>query len=172
MDRRLVFPIADTLELVRGLMANVKEPDADVPAMLIIQTGDHVTFIPASHVDDAEKELLFRFILPALICKMKAQTVVHVSMMWIAKHPLPPGGLERDAEGKAINEHGPPSQDPNRQEALMVVEVKSVGVKVFISDVVRSDLPPIFGEFKELPKTEAYLMRHAQRALRDVSAPG
>jgi len=171
-------PLDATVAAVDRLAKKLRAPDADVRPTLIIQTPWETKIMDAVTRDPEEKDLLYRVAVPNFIAKTKARSVTLVTMMWFTSHALPEGGesaLVRNEEGIVQPPDGiMPRDSPNREERLMVVEATATSTEMFWARVVRSPTdPPRFDPLEPLEaRYEAYILRHAQRALRAVAGPG
>jgi len=164
-----------TLKAVRKVANGLKNPNADVPPAVIVQTPWEIKVFTDFGKNPDERDLIFRMALPDFIMKTKAKAVIYISMAWFTEHPVPPSGLDklRDETGRLPYPDGvPPSKSPNRKEMLVVAEVTASNSAIFCAKVTRfENTPPLIEDLEEMPG-ESYVLRHAQRALRAVAGPG
>ena len=120
------------------------KPDDDwVPIAFLMGPDGQATFPIAEFMDnDRTKDLLAEFILPQVIKKFRAHTLVMVMSAWQGR-TIPKGVDWQDRPR--------PSEDPERTEILMLIEYKAEGVtRQTVANIIRhEDSPPTLGEWDD-----------------------
>lgn len=127
------------------------EPDDDWAPVVFMRNRDNEQanlLLSEFMENDYSKDLLADVILPGAIRKFQAETVVMVISTWVS-----------ETSSKALNEKGAyvrPSQQADRQERLMIMELKREGVtrEAFAEIIRHESSPPTLGEWEDIEATE------------------
>lgn len=123
-------------------------------AMLVIGLPDGMS--------SEENKDIVAMMMHALAVKTKARGMTFLSTVWVSHIPAPIMGEDlsdetasataKDEAMAHVKQHGPPSEDPNREEKLMLLSIyyggENDGTKTILADIVRSDGPPELKNWK------------------------
>jgi hypothetical protein len=128
------------------------KPDDDWAPMMFLQgthDGHPVSPIVPLHTfmhNDTQKDFLAEIVLPAVIKEFKADIVILLFSVWMAKEPEGAAGYMVHGQGEFIQ----PSARPDRIEAITLAEYTSAGVTRYASaQIIRhEDKPPTLDEWE------------------------
>lgn len=135
---------------------NFTEPDDDwVPIMFMLGEEDGKPISSMASIghfmdSDHSKDMLATMVIPAMIRKFQAKTVVLLLNVWTAQEPM--GGWFEHRQGEFIQ----PSQRPDRQEALTLAEYTRQGLTRYAQAKINryEYKPPDLDEWVDLPLGE------------------
>lgn len=160
----------DSAALVASKMPDelFTEPDDDWEPVAFLEGEEGRMMIPLGSMmgDEQAKDLLTSLLLPHVIKKTKARSLVMVLSIWQSKR-----------SAKILNEEDkyiPPSQCQDRTEHVMVTEYTAEGVqrKAFAQIHRHEDKPPTLGEWEQMDDATEYSGRFVDplvKALKEVA---
>ena len=149
------------LEHLKKTAAEVLKSEGEVAPVALLENPSGVSCIPIACSNDVEKRLFFRLFLPALIRATGTTRLGIVQEVWFYRTK------DKSIESGVI----PPSQHPDREEAVHILILTAEDMKGVMMTIVRDEKGrPAIGEVHEINVIEQLgPLRECIEALKDVA---